>query len=123
METPATEEEMRWPLREKRRRDARDLKLAAREEAIADQQSARKRKCPCNICMGENFSMQIRAVVRDHLKLYGRHPYHRGSTQVSGFSIIRIVHCLISMQLYCFCAAMARYIMLKSHEVHVQFAC
>ena len=76
-------EDARWPLRDKRRRDARDLKLAEREEAIADQIRAVKRKCPCNICMGENHSMRLRAVVRDHLRLYGRHPYHRGSTEVS----------------------------------------
>src|SRR5947209_4111196 len=76
-------EEMRWPLRDKRRRDARDLKLAAREEAIADRVRAVKRKCPCNICMGESFSMCLRPVVRDHLRLYGRHPYHRGATEVS----------------------------------------
>ena len=72
----------RLPLRDQGRKEARDQKLTRREEAIADRAGARKRKCPCNICMGENFSMRFRAVVQSHLRLYGRHPYHRGSTEV-----------------------------------------
>ena len=75
--------EMGLPLRDRRHRDARDVKLSAREEAMADRQGATKRKCPCNICIGENFSLRFRAVVRQHLRLYERHPYHRGSTEVS----------------------------------------
>ncbi|KAG0599650.1 hypothetical protein M758_12G168900, partial [Ceratodon purpureus] len=73
--------EPRLPLQDSRRRDARDLKLNIREEIVADRQGATKRVCPCNICMGENFSIRFRAVVREHLKLYGRHPWRRGSTE------------------------------------------
>ena len=81
--------EMRLPLRDRRRKDARDVKLIAREEAMADRQGATKRNCPCNICMGENFSLRFRAVVRQHLRLYGRHPCHRGSTEV-GHSLLLV---------------------------------
>ena len=82
-----TEEVQRLPLRDRRRRDARDAKLNTREEIRANRQGAFKRVCPCNICCGENRSMRFRGVVRQHLDLYGRHPYHRGSTEVRNLSI------------------------------------
>ena len=80
VETMATA--TRLPLSDRNRRIARDEKLARREEDIASRQGARKRKCPCNICMGLNHSLRFRAVVADHLRIYGRHPLHRGSTEV-----------------------------------------
>ncbi|KAG0623573.1 hypothetical protein M758_3G184200, partial [Ceratodon purpureus] len=71
----------RLPIQNIQRRKARDAKLQFREELIADRTSAAKRICPCNICLGENRSLRFRAVVRDHLRRYGRHPSRRGSTQ------------------------------------------
>ena len=65
-----------------RRIDARDRKLQFREEIIADRTGCLKRRCPCNICLGENRSLRFRSIVRDHLKRYGRHPFHRGRTEV-----------------------------------------
>ncbi|KAG0604677.1 hypothetical protein M758_10G187700, partial [Ceratodon purpureus] len=75
------EAQPRLPLQDRRRRDVRDSKLSFREELLADRTRSLKRVCPCNICLGENRSMRYRAVVRRHLSEYGRHPYHRGSTQ------------------------------------------
>ena len=74
--------EDRLPVTDMRRRDRRDAKLTFREELLADRHRQTKRLCPCNICMGENRSMRFRAVVRQHLHKYGRHPYRRGSTEV-----------------------------------------
>ena len=75
------------PMQDRRRRLARDAKLNAREERLADRARATKRVCPCNICCGENRSLRYRGVVREHLKKYGRHPYHRGSTEVRKFCV------------------------------------
>ncbi|KAG0599761.1 hypothetical protein M758_12G176400, partial [Ceratodon purpureus] len=72
---------VRLPLRDGRRQSARDEKLAQREEAYADRMGARRRLCPCNVCLGQNHSMRFRGVVSQHLRKYGRHPFHRGSTE------------------------------------------
>ncbi|KAG0596567.1 hypothetical protein M758_UG266000 [Ceratodon purpureus] len=71
----------RLPLADRARQLTRDMKLGQREEAIANRQRARKRKCPYNICMGLNHSMRYRKVVAERLRTYGRHPIHRGSTE------------------------------------------
>ena len=76
------EDEGRLPLSDKRQKDARDAKLSFREELLADRTRATKRVCPCNVCLGENRSLRYRAIVRRHLRNYGRHPCHRGSTPV-----------------------------------------
>ncbi|KAG0572855.1 hypothetical protein KC19_VG130400 [Ceratodon purpureus] len=73
--------ENRLPVGDSRRRELRDAKLTFREELLADRHRALKRVCPCNICMGENRSPRFRAVVWQHLRKYGRHPAHRGSTE------------------------------------------
>lgn len=70
------------PVTNRRRQARRDAKLDAREEALADRRRDRRRSCPCNLCLGENHSIRPRAQVQSHLALYGRHPYHRKSTQV-----------------------------------------
>ncbi|KAG0594482.1 hypothetical protein M758_UG081500, partial [Ceratodon purpureus] len=70
-----------FPIRDKRRRERRDVKLSFREELLADRTGARRRLCPCNICCGETRSMRYRSIVRDHVKRYGRHPYYRGPTE------------------------------------------
>lgn len=62
---------------------ARDAKLLAREEAIADSRREKKRICPCNVCISGVRNILLRATVRKHLQWYGRHPYNRGSTEVS----------------------------------------
>ena len=72
----------RLPLCDNTRQLARDMKLLGREEAIANRQGARKRKCPCNICLGLNHSLRYREIVAEHLRTYGRHPTQRGSTEV-----------------------------------------
>ena len=64
----------------------RDRKLESRERAVAEQNRRTNRACPCNICLGENHSRRTHATIRYHLEIYGRHPYHRGSTKVrNGF--------------------------------------
>ena len=72
----------RLPLNDRRRQEERDRKLLFREEILADRQRQTKRVCKCNICLGENHSLRLRTVVSQHLHIYGRHPYHRGTTQV-----------------------------------------
>ena len=76
--------EGRLPLGDIRRQEARDQKLLFREEMVADRTMAARRVCPCNVCLGENRSLRYRAIVRQHLQTYGRHPSRRGSTQVTG---------------------------------------
>ncbi|KAG0574955.1 hypothetical protein KC19_VG305700 [Ceratodon purpureus] len=73
--------DMRLPVHDNRRREARDVKLEFREELVADRIQAFRRVCACNICLGENRSLRFKAVVRDDLRRYGRHAYHQGSTQ------------------------------------------
>lgn len=72
----------RLPLHDRRRRIAPDAKLSFREELLAERAGESKRLCRCNIFLGENRAMRLRTVVQEHLKVYGRHPYHRGSTEV-----------------------------------------
>ena len=72
----------RLPLNDNRRVIERDRKLLFREELLADLQRQVKRVCKCNNCLGENHSLRLRTIVSQHLSIYGRHPYHRGSTQV-----------------------------------------
>ena len=73
---------MRLLMADRRRRALRDAKLMFREELVADRTQAQKRVYPCNICLGETRSLLYRSVVNQHLRTYGRHPYHRGSTEV-----------------------------------------
>ncbi|KAG0594870.1 hypothetical protein M758_UG117700 [Ceratodon purpureus] len=61
---------------------ARDRKLEIREEALTDRQRKSRRTCPCNICLGLNHSKRLRGTLWFHLRKYGRHPFHRGSTKV-----------------------------------------
>lgn len=68
-----------------RRRRARDAKLMAREEIIADARGDRKRACPCNVCISGDRDILLRRTVRNHVELYGRHPFNRGSTEVGLF--------------------------------------
>ncbi|KAG0632027.1 hypothetical protein M758_1G299200, partial [Ceratodon purpureus] len=75
------DEDVRFPIQDSRRINARDAKLQFREELVADRSRATKRTCPCNICLGEGRSLRFRAVVRDHLRRYGRHASQRGSTE------------------------------------------
>ena len=81
-QTQEMAENIRLSLRDKRRQDARDVKLTFREELRADRTREVKRYCPCNVCLGEIRSLRYRAVVCEHLRKYGRHPYYRGSTEV-----------------------------------------
>lgn len=76
------EGDQRLPLADSRRRERRDAKLAFLEELLADRTNARKRVCPCNICLGQTRCVLFTSVVNDHLRQYGRHPFHRGSTEV-----------------------------------------
>ena len=69
-------------LRDRNRIIARDAKLNFREELLADRMGRHKRVCPCNICLGETRSLRFRSVVLQHLERYGRHPAHRGRTEV-----------------------------------------
>ena len=62
--------------------DARDAKLDAREERLADLSGTDVRIRKCNVCVGESRSMRRRAVVKYHLRRYGRSPMLRGSTEV-----------------------------------------
>ena len=69
-------------LRDRTRIMARDVKLNFRQELLADRMGRDKRVCPCNICLGETRSLRFRSVVCQHLQRYGRHPAHRGGTEV-----------------------------------------
>lgn len=73
----------RLPLRSSRRIRARDAKLLAREEAVSNFTGVLKRACPCNVCISGVRDVLLRKTVRKHLLMYGRHPFNRGSTQVS----------------------------------------
>lgn len=70
------------PCASSRRIRARDSKLLAREEALADARGDVRRACPCNVCISGVRDVLMRASVRKHLDWYGRHPFHRGSTEV-----------------------------------------
>ena len=75
----------RLPLRSTRRIAARDAKLLHREDAVAAGlgNAALKRNCPCNVCItGVRDQELLRRTVHSHLRRYGRHPFHRGSTEV-----------------------------------------
>ena len=81
MEQPAH----RLPLRSRRRISARDAKLLSREDAVGRGlgNAALKRPCPCNVCIsGVRDQELFRRTVHNHLRRYGRHPFHRGSTEV-----------------------------------------
>lgn len=67
---------LRWRI------EARDAKLDAREERLADLSGSDVRVCKCNVCRGEIRSTRKRAVVKYHLQRYGRSPMLRGSTEV-----------------------------------------
>lgn len=61
---------------------ARDEKLLIREESLLDAQGVRRTRCKCRICIGSIRSVRKREECRRHLRELGRHPYHRGRTQV-----------------------------------------
>jgi hypothetical protein len=67
----------------------RDMKLLAREEALADAQGLVARKYICRICIDSIRSCQRRSVIRKHLQEIGRHLYYCGHTQ------IRFVRCFL----------------------------
>lgn len=62
--------------------DARDDKLNAREEELADRNGTDQRVSKCNICVGEVRSTRKRGNVMYHLQRFGRSPMLRGSTEV-----------------------------------------
>jgi hypothetical protein len=64
------------------RKDTWDLKLNQCEEVLARRHGHGLRICMCNICLGENRSLRKPEVVLNHLNLYGRASWLRGSTQV-----------------------------------------
>ena len=72
----------RLPIQSEARINARDRKLESREKAVAERRGRTHRPCPCNICLGQNHSRKTHGTIHYHLSTYGRHPYHRGSTQV-----------------------------------------
>lgn len=61
---------------------ARDEKLFLREERLLDAQGIRQTRCKCRICIGSIRLVRKREECRRHVKELGRHPYHRGQTQV-----------------------------------------
>lgn len=77
----STEEHL--PFRSSRRVRAQDAKLLARDEDIADGREDLKRACLCNVCIAGVRDVLLRKTVRTYLNLYGRHPFHRGSTWIS----------------------------------------
>lgn len=60
-----------------------DAKLLAKEEDIADGRGDLKQACPCNVFIAGVCDVLFRKTVRKHLNLFGRHLFHRGSTEVS----------------------------------------
>lgn len=60
----------------------RDAKLLAREEQLADQRGITRLNCKCRLCIGSVRSKSKREHCIKHLRELGRHPYHRGATQV-----------------------------------------
>jgi hypothetical protein len=73
------------PLRSKRRIAARDAKLLYREDTVARElgNAPLKRTCPCNVCISRVRDQELlRRTVQSHLRRFGWHPFHRGSTEV-----------------------------------------
>lgn len=64
------------------RKQVRNAKLLAREEARARFQGREEDQCPCLMCIeGGPWSYMKRRTIREHLRTWGRHDAYWGPTQ------------------------------------------